>query len=112
MIVGAEYKNVRCCRRSVNMDSSMLSQDLHPSLLNKINQLGGVGVKRNGNTLGYCAEIHAANGVLKQRDASGITLGDIKFSNSFRQRNMMPNSTSSGLLCYCQNCLDTFNIHN
>ncbi len=111
MIVGAEYNKTICCRKTITISIENLKRDLHPLILQKLDALGGVGKKRNGNTLGYCAEVHAASGLLKQNDAQNINIDQIKFSNAYRPRNMMP-TPISGIRDYCQNCLDTFNIKN
>lgn len=112
VIVGAECKQpdkcyVRCCRESRTIDLQDLINDLHPIVKKKLKSLGKIGEKRNGNSLGYCAEVHAASCLLKLSDAQGIKLKDIKFSNAYRPRTLMPKKID-----YCQNCLDTFNITN
>lgn len=111
MIVGAEYGKTICCRKCISILKDELEKDLHPKILQKLNALGGVGTVRYGNTLGYCAEVHAASGLLKQKDTQDIEIDQIKFSNAYRPRNMFPTPTS-GIKDYCQNCIDTFNIKN
>lgn len=108
VLVGAEYNNIGCCRKAITIEKDELIKIIHPTLLKKLNLLGGVGCKRNGLSLGYCAEVHAASGLLFQKGAgSSIPIDKIKFSNAYRPRNMMPKS-QDGIIPYCQNCKDTF----
>lgn len=113
MVVGACYGKRMSCQKTFQIKEDVLQNCLHEALVLKLNKLGGIGTLRNGNSLGYCAEIHAADNLLKQLDYANIKirLKDIHFSNAYRPRTLMPYKhykiTNKP---YCQNCIDTFEL--
>ena len=65
------------------------------------NTLGVIGTKRNGckNTIGACAEPHAADKVIKR--FPGCNLDELQFSDAYRPRTAQRKRS-------CQNCKDAF----
>ena len=73
-----------------------------PKLEKKLKSLGRIGKKRNGckNTIGACAEPHAAQKVMKHFGKQ-MSLNRVVFSTAYRPRTME-------VVDYCKNCTDTF----
>ena len=72
---------------------------IHPELLKRANQIGGIGTKglSNKNIVGVCAEFHVVNELL----LSGSKISDIKLTHAIRPR------TGKGRP-YCINCKKMF----
>ncbi|MFD1015718.1 hypothetical protein [Winogradskyella rapida] len=62
-------------------------------------RLGTIGNLRNGNRIGKCAEVGAANKILRTRPTVGADR--MKFTQAIRPRTMQK-------VPMCQNCIDTF----
>lgn len=62
-------------------------------------RLGTIGDLRNGNRIGKCAEVGAANKILRTRPTVGADR--LKFTKAIRPRTMQK-------VPMCQNCIDTF----
>ena len=84
-----------------HLQENTLKKMLDSRLCHKLQSLGRLGHKRNGNYLGNCAEVHAGNKVLQQTNR--ITIDQLRFSNAYRCRTMQ-------IVPYCDNCLDTFTL--
>lgn len=113
MVVGARSGKRMSCQKTYQIKEDVLQICLHEVLVDKLNALGGIGTVRNGNHLGYCAEIHAADNLLKQLDYANIkiSLKEICFSNAYRPRTLMPyKHYKITNIPYCQNCIDTFEL--
>ena len=96
MVVGAEKS------RSKNVDKSGLlcSTEMVTKLKNKLKEFGSLYSKVNGNYIGCCAEVNAANNLLKKKPY--LNLNQIVFSKPIRPRTMQK-------LKMCRNCKTTFN---
>lgn len=75
-------------------------------LRSEIEALGSIGERRNDgschNTLGQCAEQHAAS-TLQNRKYSSTPPAHLQFSKAMRPRTME-------IVEYCKNCKDIFNL--
>ena len=87
--------------RSSAVNSSTEYHDV-PKLEKKLKSLGKIGKKRNAckNTIGACAEPHAAQKVMKHFGKQ-MSLKRVVFSIAYRPRTME-------VVEYCKNCTDTF----
>ena len=67
-----------------------------------VSQLGAIGEKSQlcDNTIGGCAEPHAANEIL---EAEGCSVNELEFSLAMRPR-------TQTFLPYCNNCKEVFNV--
>lgn len=68
-------------------------------LYHRLRTLGAIGTERNGNKIGKCAEVGAANKILRTRPT--LSASRINFTNAYRSRTMDKVPT-------CLNCIDTF----
>ena len=74
----------------------ILSDDVHPKLLNRASRIGEYGeITKYSNRLGACAEFKAAN----QLALNGSRVQNIRFSTAYRNNKIIPT---------CGNCLNTF----
>ena len=73
-----------------------------PVLETALNDLGGIGKKRNEckNTIGYCAEPHAALITLQETKQS---INKLRFTTAYRPR-------TGEKIKYCDNCKEIFNL--
>lgn len=94
-----------CCMDNIEVDRSKSPQSasFHPTLRNKLVLLGKIGQKRSsaicGNIIGKCAEVHAANKLLKRNKCK--KLENIRFSVAMRPRTLEKFPP-------CENCKATF----
>lgn len=95
-VVGAEKSNIKRVSQSCPVCPSILVN----SLRNRLGALGELYSKANGNMVGCCAEVNAANSVLTCR--SYLKPNEIKFSKALRPRTMQ-------VVPMCKNCQKTFN---
>lgn len=68
-------------------------------LKKRLIQLGPIGTELNGNIIGNCAEMCAANKILRTRPQ--LNTNRLKFTQAIRPRTMQK-------IAMCQNCLTTF----
>lgn len=71
-----------------------------PILEKALNSIGKIGIKRNGNIIGMCAEPKAAFDVICDFSHSW---GCLNFSKAIRPR-------TNEVIPYCQNCKDVFGL--
>lgn len=74
----------------------------HPKLLKRLEELGPIGTirkNRTSNIIGKCAEVKAANHVL--RGEKGLDITDLKFTHARRPRTLQIHQA-------CPNCKETF----
>ena len=91
------YARATACGIGPNSYGAAKSRDLKKKLL----ELGQLGEKTAcGNSVGCCAEPHAANS-LKMKTDHAIKIDAIKFSLAFRPR-------TGKVVPYCDNCKHTF----
>lgn len=102
--VGAEYYTIRHFAKTHYISKNSLTSMLNHQLLTELKKLGNIGDKVNGYSVGYCAEVYAANKVLATSNVS-INIKQIRFSPTIRPRTMQ-------MLKYCSNCLTIFNVKN
>jgi len=95
VVVGAEKSKVK----SVGLSGLLNSVDMANKLNKKLKSLGTLYKKRNGNSLGCCAEVNAANDVLVKQPS--LKLAQIVFSTPIRPRTMQK-------IKICKNCKQTF----
>lgn len=95
VIVGAEYNHTRVFDRSRPCDPSMKKK-----LRDKLRQLGNMYTISNGNPIGNCAEVNAAQQIMEEID--NVDLNLIIFSTPLRPRTQQP-------VAICDNCKHTFN---
>ncbi|MFP9112879.1 hypothetical protein ACLI1A_02985 [Flavobacterium sp. RHBU_3] len=88
------YKKVD---RSKPFDSQCISNKLRLRLLT----IGDIHSKQNGNLIGYCAEVNAANHVMLK--LKHLNPEEVNFSSAIRPRTMQK-------MPPCKNCKLTFNI--
>ena len=93
-VVGAEYRSIKRVDQSRKCDVN-----LHSLLKYRLNLLGGLFVRVNGNVLGCCAEVNVSNKVLFI--CPHLTLDRIVFSDAIRPRTMQ-------VIKMCRNCKNTF----
>ena len=95
VVVGAEKS------RSKNVDKSGLlnSSEMVKKLKVKLKTIGDLYTRVNGNSIGCCAEVNAANRLLKKKPY--LNLNDIIFSSPIRPRTMQK-------VKVCKNCRITF----
>jgi len=95
VVVGAEKS------RSKNVDKSGLlnSSEMVKKLKMRLKSIGDLYTKVNGNSIGCCAEVNAANRLLMKKPY--IDLNEIVFSTPIRPRTMQK-------VKMCQNCKNTF----
>lgn len=63
------------------------------------NRLGVIGTRLNGNLIGKCAEVGAANKILRTRPT--LAANRLTFTNAIRPRTMQK-------IPMCPNCINTF----
>lgn len=68
-------------------------------LLEKLNQLGGVGKKINNNVVGCCCEVRASNKILSK--SINLPPNKITFTNAIRPR-------TGQIVKRCKNCEEVF----
>ena len=91
------YARATACGIGPNSYGATKSRDLK----NKLLELGALGTKTAcGNSVGCCAEPHAANSLIMKTDKS-IRIETIKFSLAYRPR-------TGKVVPYCDNCKHTF----
>ena len=95
VVVGAEKSRVK----SVGQSGLLNSADIVNKLNKKLKSLGTLYKKRNGNSLGCCVEINAANDVLVKQPT--LKLDQIVFSTPIRPRTMQK-------IKMCKNSKQTF----
>ncbi|MBR9847346.1 MAG: hypothetical protein GYB35_15140 [Algicola sp.] len=95
MVVGAEFSRYK----NVNRSKLLCSTEMVSKLEKKLKTLGDLYTKRNGNTIGCCAEVNAANDILRKN--SYLDLNDIVFSTPIRPRTQQK-------MKMCNNCKLTF----
>lgn len=80
---------------------STIGYEYVPMLKNELEKLAPIGQKRSGcnNTVGACAEPHAADLVF--RDYPVCDMSDLQFSEAYRPR-------TGQRIPYCKNCKDVF----
>lgn len=96
MVVGAEKSRIK----NVDKSGLLCSTEMVSQLKSKLKQIGELYTKVNGNYIGCCAEINAANNLLKKKPYLKLT--QIVFSKPTRPRTMQK-------LKMCKNCNITFN---
>ena len=102
VFVGAEFNQYRgWSTNKSRLSEKELKKILDARLIGKLETLGKLAHKRNGNYLGNCAEVHASNKVLTQ--SINARVDQITFTNAYRCRTLQ-------VIPYCPNCLDTFNL--
>lgn len=81
--------------------ASPIGHKYDEKLKRRLEALAPIGEKRHGckNTVGACAEPHAADKVLKA--FPGCNMDELQFSDAYRPR-------TARRLSNCQNCKDTF----
>ena len=94
-VVGAEYSYFKV----VDKSGPILPTILVKILSKRLNKIGTLYDKVNGNTLGCCAEINSANKILLKRPS--LEVNKITFSKALRPRTMQ-------IVPVCQNCKETF----
>ncbi len=95
MVVGAEFSRTK----SVDKSKLLCSTDMVSKLKNRLKSLGNLYSKKNGNTIGCCAEVNAGNDILKKKP--NLNLNQIRFSTPIR-----PRTQQKMKMCY--NCKQTF----
>ena len=94
-IIGAGKSNVK----KVDVSQPISPLILSPKLKRKLMDIGELYTKHNGNILGCCAEVNAANHVVTKRPY--LELKEIDFSRAIRPRTMQT-------VPMCKNCKITF----
>lgn len=93
-VVGALYHNCWFIEETAFPPPPIALQLYH-----RLSALGDIGSERNGNKIGKCAEVGAANKILRTRPT--LPASRINFTNAYRPRTMDKVPT-------CINCIDTF----
>lgn len=96
VVVGAEHSR----HKSVASSGLLESNKMVKKLRHKLKTIGNLYERKNGNTLGCCAETNAGNKILIKKPY--LSLNEIKFATPLRPRTMQIIST-------CKNCKLTFN---
>lgn len=94
-VIGAKGSYTSYVEKSGRNNSDILFGKLRTKLLT----IGNLYERKNGNILGCCAEVQAANKVLLK--SRYMNLNSIVFSNAIRPRTMQ-------IIKRCQNCEITF----
>lgn len=95
VVVGAEFSYFK----KVEMSGLFPAIKLVKSLRTKLLTIGELYTKANGNIIGACAEVNAANKVLIERPYA--KLNQIGFSKPLRPKTMQ-------VIPICKNCNQTF----
>ncbi|HUH52069.1 MAG TPA: hypothetical protein VLZ11_08215 [Flavobacterium sp.] len=95
MVVGAEFSR----SKNVNQSKLLCSSEMVSKLEKKLKTLGTLYTKRNGNTIGCCAEVNAGNDILRKKPY--LNLDEIIFSTPIRPRTQQK-------MKMCNNCKQTF----
>ncbi len=102
-IVYANFYNTTKKGLTRKMSIAELTKILDNRLSTELSKLGKIGDKVNNHSVGYCAEVHAANNVLQCANTAHVR--QIRFSLTIRPRTLQK-------LKYCKNCLTVFNVKN
>ena len=95
VVVGAEYSRTK----SINTSRQLAAINMVNKLKIRLKSIGNLYSKVNGNSIGCCAEVNAANDVLVKKPY--LKLGEIDFSTPIRPRTMQK-------IKMCKNCKQTF----